>query len=144
MGGCRSLTVPAYPPIRCAGGTAPEISKTQMNFGRVYLAEPYIVQRGLRREAQMRPDAVGHQRVQSRALVHFVEMRQRSSFIKHPTVATRTNGRPIGIVQQALSQVGGGRQILETLLILNADCVAAEIVRDAHRGSGLGRADREC
>jgi hypothetical protein len=31
MGGCRSLTVPAYPPMKCAGGAAPEISSTQTN-----------------------------------------------------------------------------------------------------------------
>ena len=29
IGGWRSLTAPAQPPTKCAGGTAPEISNTQ-------------------------------------------------------------------------------------------------------------------
>jgi len=31
IGGWRSLTAPAYPPIRCAGGTAPDISNSHTN-----------------------------------------------------------------------------------------------------------------
>ena len=43
----------------------------------VVLALAEVVQRVLRSEAELAPDAVGHQAIQPRALVHLVEVRQR-------------------------------------------------------------------
>ena len=45
-----------------------------------------------------------------------------------------THRRPVDIVQHAFDQVGRRRQILQALLILDADRVAAEFVGDAQRG----------
>ena len=41
--------------------------------------------------------------------------------------------RAVGVVQQAFDQVRGGGHVLQALLILDADGIAAEVVRDAHR-----------
>ena len=42
--------------------------------------------------------------------------------------------RAVGVVEQALGEVRGRRHVLEALLVLDADGVAAEAVGDAHRG----------
>ena len=49
-------------------------------------------------------------------------------------VAARLHRRTIHVVQQPFDQIRCRHQVLQALLILNADRVAAEIVRDAHRG----------
>ena len=89
------------------------------------------MQRRLGRVSQRLPNAIGDQRIQAGALVHFVEVRQRVIFIQHAPVAARAHRRPIDIVQQAFRQIGSRRQVLQTLLILDADGVAAEVVGDA-------------
>ena len=91
------------------------------------------MQRGLRVVAEMRPDAVGDQRIEPRALVHLVEVRQRLVLVEHAAFRV-AHRRPVHVVEQALGEVGGWRQILQPLLILNADGVAAELIGDAHRG----------
>ena len=48
--------------------------------------------------------------------------------------AVEVNGRPIDIVQKSFGQIGGGRQIFQPLLILNADGVASELVREPDCG----------
>ncbi len=42
--------------------------------------------------------------------------------------------RPICGIECAFSQIGGGEEVLETLLVLDADRLAAEFVRQAARG----------
>jgi hypothetical protein len=42
--------------------------------------------------------------------------------------------RPVGGIERALDEVGGGEEILEPLLILDADRLAAELVGDAAGG----------
>jgi hypothetical protein len=54
-------------------------------------------------------------------------------FVEHAPVAARAHRRPVHVVQQAFGQVGSRRQVLQPLLILDADGVAAEIVGDAQR-----------
>jgi hypothetical protein len=44
------------------------------------------------------------------------------------------DGRAVGVVEDALDEVGGGQEILEALLVLDADGLAAELVGDAQRG----------
>ena len=80
-----------------------------------------------------RPDAVGDQPVEAGALVDFVEVRQRLALVEHAAVAASRHRRPVDVVQQALHQVRCRRQVLQALLILDADGVAAEIVGDPHR-----------
>ena len=41
---------------------------------------------------------------------------------------------PVDVVQQAFDQIARRRQILQPLLVLNADRVAAELIRDPHGG----------
>ena len=100
---------------------------------RVGLAIAHVVQRGFRRVSQRLPNAIGDQRVQARALVHFVEVRQRVILIEHAPVAARAHRRPVHVVQQAFGQVGSRRQVLQPLLILYADSGAAKVVGDAQR-----------
>ena len=62
-------------------------------------------------------------------------MRQRGvpSYSTRPLPRAR-HRRTVHIIQQALGQVRRRRQVLQALLILDADGVAAEIVGDAQRG----------
>src|SRR5262245_25113388 len=101
----------------------------------IRLAVADIVQGGLRIVAQLGPDAVGRQGVEPGAFVHFIKMRQRAALVEDAAVAARGDGRPVGVVQQTLSEVRGGREVLQSLLILNADGVAAEIVGNAEGGN---------
>ena len=82
----------------------------------------------------LRPDAIGDQRVQPGAFVHFVEVRQRAARHKARGRRRGVHRRTVDVVQQAFHQVGCRRQVLQALLILDADRVAAEIVGDAQRG----------
>ena len=42
--------------------------------------------------------------------------------------------RAVGVVEHALDEVAGGQQVLQALLVLDADGVAAELVGDARGG----------
>ena len=90
------------------------------------------MERGFGIVTEVRPDAVGDQRVKPRALVHFIEVRQRLVLVEHPSVASGPNRRPFHIIKQAFRQIRRRRQILQALLILNADGVAAILIGDAH------------
>ena len=96
----------------------------------VIFAIAHIVQGGFGRQAQRIPHPVGDQRVKRHAFIHFVEMRQRRAVIKQFASAV-LDRRAIDIVEQAFRQVGGGREIFQALLILDAHRVAAESIGDA-------------
>ncbi len=100
----------------------------------VEIAPAQIVQRVLDRLAHGLVDAIGHQPVQPRTFVDLVEMRQRLAVVQHTAAVAAADRRPVGVVQRAFDQVAGRQQILESLLVLDADRVAAEIVGDAQRG----------
>ena len=92
------------------------------------------MQRVFDRLAHRLVDAVGHQAVEAGAFVDFVEMDDRLAFEQHPLAVAALDRRTVGVVQHAFDQVAGRQQVLQALLILNADQVAAEIVGDAHGG----------
>ena len=96
----------------------------------VDVAPAQIVQRVFHRLAHRLMNAIGHQSVQPGAFIHFVEMRQRLAFVQHAAAVAAVDRRAIGIVQRSLDQVGCRQQILQSLLVLDADRVAAEIVGD--------------
>ena len=93
------------------------------------------MERRRRVQPERRPDPVGHQRVDRRALVDLVEVRAaaRRRTARRPVSRWRTGGRS-RVVEQALGEVGRRRHVLEALLVLDADRVAAELVGDAHGG----------
>ena len=78
--------------------------------------------------------AVGDPGIEPRALVDFVEVHERLAFVEHALAVAAADRRPIGVVERAFDQVARRQQVLEALLILNADQVAAEVVGDSHRG----------
>ena len=61
-------------------------------------------------------------------------MRERLSRVEHTLAIARTHRRTVGVVQRALDEIARGQQIFQPLLILDADGVAAEIIRDPHGG----------
>ena len=71
-------------------------------------------------------------RVEAGALVHLVEMRDRRGLdgLRLPS-APATSGR-VAVVQHPLDQVASRQQILQPLLILDADGLAAELLGHAH------------
>ena len=67
------------------------------------------------------------------APVDLVEVRQRLARVELPAVLG-IDRRPVALVEQALGEVGGGHEVLESLLVLDADAGAAEVIGDAHGG----------
>ena len=138
IGGWRSLSRPGQPPTKWAGGAAPEISKTQTKS--VVAAAPSASpQRTSCRVVSAgwpsSPDAaIGEQRVEAGAFVHFVEVRRGPGRRRDRPSVRAVDRRAVDVVQQPLGEVGGGREVLQALLILDADRVAAEFVGDSRRG----------
>ncbi len=79
-------------------------------------------------------DAQRHQGVEPGAFIDFVEMRQWLAAIEHSLAVAALDGRTLGVVERPFHQIAGGHQILEALLVLDADQIASEIVGDAQRG----------
>jgi hypothetical protein len=75
---------------------------------------------------------IGHQAVQPGALVDFVEVGNGLAPIEHALAVAAFHRRTIGVVERAFDEVARGHQILEPLLVLNADRVATEVVGDPH------------
>ena len=61
-------------------------------------------------------------------------MRQRLAAIEHSFAVAALDGRTLGVVQRPFHQIAGGHQILQALLVLDADQIAAEIIGDAQGG----------
>jgi len=66
------------------------------------------------------PDAVGENQVKPGALIYFVEMRQRAAGVELLAGGVEGWGT-VYIVEQAFDEVGCGDEVLETLLVLDAD-----------------------
>ena len=94
-------------------------------------APPQIMQRVLRRPSEFYPEAIRGQRVQPGAFVHFVKVRHRLAGKQLPAIRI-PNRRSIDVVQHTLGEIAGRRQILETLLVLNADRGTTELIRNPH------------
>src|SRR3954462_15534787 len=61
-------------------------------------------------------------------------MDDRFTFEQHALAIPTVDGRPIAIVEHSLDEIAGWEQVFQTLLILNADQVAAEVIGDADGG----------
>ena len=105
--------------------------------GLVPIAPTQIVQRVFGRLLERFVDALGEQAVESGALVHFVEMRERLAIVEDALTVAGFHWRTLAIVQRAFHEIAGGQQVFQALLILNADAVTAEVIRDA-RGGDVG------
>ncbi len=103
-------------------------------FGLVPVAPAEIVQRVFDRLAHRLVQAISEQAVQPRALIHFVEVRQRLTFVQNAAAVATGNGGAVGVVERSFHKVTGGEQILEPLLILDSDGRTAEVVGDAEGG----------
>ncbi len=98
------------------------------------LAPADVVQRVGRVQAHGLPHPVGDERVDRDALVHLVEVWQRVVGVQHPGAVAAGHRGPGHVVEQPLDQVAGRCQVLEALLVLDADGVEAEVVADPQRG----------
>ena len=91
------------------------------------------MQGGLGRLAKRAVDAVGEQRVEPGAFVHFVEVHDRLAVANRLAVDGHDR-RTVVVVEHALDEVGGRHQVLQALLVLDADRFAAELIGDARGG----------
>src|ERR1019366_7995417 len=91
----------------------------------------HVVQRCLWIEGEAAPDAVRDEGVQAGALVNFVEMRQGTALEQNPACSGVLYGRPVDIIEQSLGQIRGRAEILQSLLVLDTNCVAAKFDGDA-------------
>ena len=98
------------------------------------LAPAHVVQRVVGDESHRPPHPVGDERVDGDALVGLVEVRERPALVQHARAVARGHRRALGRVQHALGEVGCRHQILEALLVLDADGVEPEVVGDPQRG----------
>src|SRR3569833_3437080 len=99
---------------------------------------PANVVKGCRRiEVHCGQHAIGDQRVETSTLVHFIEVRKRATREQLVSLLI-LDWRTICIVQQTLDQVQKGNTILQPLLVLNANCIAAETCSGAGGGGGRG------
>jgi len=100
----------------------------------IMLAPANIVQRILRGETQLAPKTIGNQAIQAGTLIHLVKMRQRLIGIEDGAGLCAFHGRTVNVVEQAFDQIAGWRQILQALLVLNANSSAAKVGCDADGG----------
>ena len=133
MGGWRSLRAHgvAAGDVRGGNGAGDLEDPDEVVF--ILLAPADVVEGGGGVEVHGGPDAIGEDEVEAAALVHFIEVRQRAAGVEF--LARGVEGwRTVYIVEQAFDQVGRGDEVLEALLVLDADGVAAELVGDAQGG----------
>ena len=79
-------------------------------------------------------DSLREQAVEPRALVHLVEVHERLALPEHAARTLGGHRRPLRVVEHAFHEVTGRQQVLEPLLILDADEITAEAVGDAQCG----------
>ena len=89
--------------------------------GLIPVAPANVVQRGFHRLPRGPLHAIREQRIQPRAFIHFIEVHQRLAFEQNSPAVSASNGRTVGIVKRPFDQVACRQQILQPLLILNAD-----------------------
>ena len=64
-------------------------------------------------------------------------MRQRLAFIQHPRINTHRGA--LSVIEKSLHKVTGRSEIFQPLLVLDADRIAAKLVREPQRrGSIIG------
>jgi hypothetical protein len=85
-------------------------------------------------EAELAPHAVGDQRVDPAPSSTSLKWGSGVAGVELRAGRGVGHRRAVAVVEQALDEVGGGQQVLEPLLVLDADGVAAEVVRHAHGG----------
>ena len=93
-----------------------------------------VVERVLDRLAERRMDPLGEQAVEPRALVHLVEVHERLALEQHPRRAFGRDRRPLRIVEHPFHEIARREQVLEALLVLDPDRVAAVAVGDPQGG----------
>ena len=96
------------------------------------LSPAQVVQSVLGRKTEAAPELVRQQTVQSGALIHFVEMGHGLSREQNSARTGACDRGAVHVVEQALGQVAGGREVLQALLVLDADGGAAEFFGQAH------------
>jgi hypothetical protein len=82
----------------------------------------------------LRPNPVRNQGVKTSTLVNFVEMWESVAFVEYPGRASLIERWTIYVIQQSFREIGRGRKVLESLLILNADRGPTEPVGHAQHG----------
>src|ERR1700730_13202182 len=92
------------------------------------------MQRRLDRLAERFVNAIGDQRIEPRALVNFVEVGNRLAREELARTVAASHRGAFGVVKRSLDEVAGGHQVLESLLVLNSDSVAAEVIGQSHGG----------
>jgi len=97
------------------------------------LAPAQVVQRGGGIELERGPAAVGHESIEGGAFIHFVEMRQWTASVELLS-GTIVHRGTVAVVEQAFDQIRCRHHILEALLVLNANRIAAEFVRKLQSG----------
>ena len=90
-----------------------------------------VVQGVLGGLAEFLVHALRDQAVEARALVDFVEVHEWAALEEHAAGPGGGDGRAPRVVEHSLDEVARRQQVLEPLLVLDADAVAAEAVGDA-------------
>ena len=86
-------------------------------------------------------DAISHQTVETGTLIDLVKVRQGLAAANDAPLGIFCRWS-VGVIEQTLGEIGSGEEILEPLLVLDADGVAAEFIGDA-QGRDVGATLRE-
>jgi len=79
-------------------------------------------------------DAVSEEGVKAGAFVDFVEVGERLALVEDAGAIAGGDGWAVRVVEHAFGEVAGGEEVVEALLVLDADGVAAEVIGEAHGG----------
>jgi len=74
------------------------------------------------------PDPVGDEGVDGDSFVHFVEVRQRLVAPKDSRAVAAPHRRTVGVVEQPFGDVRRGYEVLQALLVLDADTIETEVI----------------
>ena len=92
------------------------------------------MERVLDRLSQRRVNPLREQTVETRALIHLVEVHEWPPLVEHAGRTLGRDRRSLRVVEHPLDEVARRQEILEPLLILNADQIAAVAIGEPHRG----------
>src|ERR1019366_3398987 len=108
-------------------------NKLLVAVDREILAVAHVVKCRLRCKPQLAPNAVRDQCIQASTFIRLVEVGKGKVLVENALAGDIHDRGPVDIVQKSFREIGSWADVFQSLLILNADGIAAELVCHAER-----------